>query len=124
MSGIDDLGLGVDVQEIAAFEDHADPTDLRFYERVFTAAERDWCAERPHPAQHLAVRFAAKEAVVKALSGHAELGLEEVEVVRDDAGRPSARLLCEAPERFAVKISLSHSDTQAVAVAIAEKRTT
>ena len=107
MSGLEDLAVGVDVQEIAAFEDQADPADLRFYERVFTAAERAWCAERPHPAQHLAARFAAKEAVVKALSEHAELGLEEVEVVRDADGRPGARLLCEDPERFAVKISMS-----------------
>lgn len=124
MSALDDVSVGVDIQEIAAFEDHADPSDLSFYERVFTRAERDWCNARPHPAQHLAARFAAKEAVVKALSEHAELGLEQVEVLRAADGQPRVRLLCEHAASYRVKISMSHSDTQAVAVAIAERRTT
>lgn len=121
MALLDSLGVGIDAQEVSAFEGHAAAGEQGFLERVFTARERAYCLSMPDPAQHLAARFAAKEAVIKALAPFAEASFGEIEVLRDDEGRPSARLSIPGAERFAVRLSLSHSATQAVAVAILER---
>jgi len=121
VSLLERVGLGVDIQEVCAFEDHAAADKQAFLERVFTERERAWCLSMPHPAQHLAARFAAKEAVIKALSPFAAASFEQIEIERDEAGRPSARLTLDGAERFAVRLSLSHSATQAIAAAVLER---
>lgn len=118
---LDALGLGVDLQEVSAFEDYADPRDARFYERVFSAAEREYCLASASPAEHFAGRFAAKEAVVKAMSRFHSLSVEEVEIVREPSGRPSVRLALPAAAGFRAELSLSHTGTQAVAVCLLER---
>jgi holo-[acyl-carrier protein] synthase len=95
-----------------------------FRERCFTAAERAYCDSRPNPAQSYAGRFAAKEAVGKALG----LGMtrwREVEVVRG-RGAPAVALHGRYAERARalgvsrIALSLTHSRTDAIAVAVAE----
>ncbi len=131
------LGLGVDVVCLAGFRDQlADPAS-RFVFGVFTQQERATAAEKPgaDPAPHLAGRFAAKEAFVKAWSsahfGHPPslglLDLREVEVVNDAYGRPSLRLhgaVARAMERLGpvrVLVSLSHDGPVAMAQVLLEQ---
>jgi holo-[acyl-carrier protein] synthase len=86
--------------------------------RVFTEAEREYAAARARPGRHLAARFAAKEAVVKALGLSGGFGLREVEVVAGEP--PSVRLSGRAAEAAAdadIKVSLTHSRDYAAAVA-------
>ena len=117
------LGVGTDTIEIARIADVL-ARRPRFAERCFTSAERDYCASRPTPAQHFAVRFAAKEAVGKAL-GVGITRWHDVEIHRS-GGRPSIILsgkVAEQAERlgvYTVFISMSHSRTDAVAVAVAD----
>jgi len=113
-------GVGIDLLEIDRLE-RALERHPRLAERVFTAAERDYAAARARPARHLAARFAAKEAVIKALGRSEGFGLREVEVV---AGAPPtvrlsgrAAVLAQGAE---VSISLTHSRDFAAAVAIVE----
>jgi holo-[acyl-carrier protein] synthase len=112
-------GIGIDLLEIDRME-RALERHPRLAERVFSAAERDYAAARARPARHLAARFAAKEAVVKALGLSGGFGLGEIEVV---AGEPptvrlSGRAAAAAGDRR-VEISLTHSRDNAAAVAIA-----
>ncbi len=113
-------GVGIDLLEIDRLE-RALERHPRLAARVFTEAERDYAAARARPARRLAARFAAKEAVVKALGLSNGFGLREVEVI---AGEPPAvRLFGRAADVAAdksVKISLTHSRDFAAAVAIAE----
>lgn len=115
-------GLGIDVLEIDRME-RALERHPRLAERVFTAGERDYAAARARPGRHLAARFAAKEAVVKALGLRGGVGLREVEIV---AGEPPAVRLCgraaEAAAGAQVEVSLSHSRDTAIAVAVARPR--
>jgi holo-[acyl-carrier protein] synthase len=113
-------GVGIDLLEIDRLE-RALRRHPRLAERVFTDAERAYAAARARPARHLAARFAAKEAVLKALGVPGGFGLGEVEVI---AGEPptvglSGRAALAADGR-AVKISLTHSRDYAAAVAIAD----
>ena len=77
-------GIGIDLLEIERLE-RALERHPRLAERVFTEAERDYAGDRARPGRHLAARFAAKEAVVKALGLSGGFGLREIEVV---AGEP------------------------------------
>jgi holo-[acyl-carrier protein] synthase len=111
-------GIGIDLLEIRRLE-RALERHPRLAERVFTEAERDYAAARARPGRHLAARFAAKEAVVKALGLSDGFGLREVEIVAGEP--PTARLLGRAAEAAAgetVEVSLTHSRDFAAAVAV------
>ncbi len=115
-------GVGIDLIEIERLE-RALARYPRLAERVFTDAERKYAADRARPGRHLAARFAAKEAVVKALGMPGGFGLREIEVI---AGEPPAvRLSGNAAEAAAgrrVDVSLTHSREHAAAVAVADSR--
>jgi holo-[acyl-carrier protein] synthase len=119
------LGLGVDIVEIdrmrAALARHP-----RMKERCFSAEEREYCDGRNKPEVHYAMRFAAKEAVLKALgTGFSGMRFTDVEVVRDDRGRPQPHLsglAAESASRAGVSgimLSLSYTHETAVASAVA-----
>src|SRR5262245_61815621 len=111
-------GVGIDLLEIDRLE-RALERHPRLGERVFTAAEREYAAARARPARHLAARFAAKEAVTKALGLSDGFGLREIEVVAGEP--PTVRLSGRAAEAAGgerVEISLTHSRDYAAAVAM------
>ena len=121
------LGHGVDLVQVERIErmlrDHAD----RFVDRCFTAEERAYCAPMKRAAEHFAARFAAKEAVLKALGkGLSDgIGWVEIEVRRSPEGRPSIHLIGRAREIAdeqgitSIFVSLSHTDSHAIASVIA-----
>ena len=117
------VGVGVDVIEIERIA-HALARRPRFADRCFTEAEAAYCLSRAFPPQHFAARFAAKEAVGKAL-GRGMTRWREVEVVRG-GGAPTVALhahYADWAERRGVDrihLSLTHSKGVAVAVAVAE----
>jgi holo-[acyl-carrier protein] synthase len=111
-------GIGIDLIEIRRLE-RALARHPRLAARVFTEAELAYAGDRVRPGRHLAARFAAKEAVVKALGLSDGLGLREVEIV---AGEPPAvRLSGRAAKAAAgerIEVSLTHSREFAAAVAV------
>jgi holo-[acyl-carrier protein] synthase len=111
-------GVGIDLLEIDRLE-RALERHPRLAGRVFSDAELRLAAERGRPGRHLAARFAAKEAVVKAIGRPGGLALREVEVVGDDP--PRVRLSGRAAEAAGgrrVEVSLTHSRDFAAAVAM------
>lgn len=119
------LGLGCDVIEVARVKGVADRQGERFLNRVFTEDERLYCFARPHPYNHLAARFAAKEAISKCFTTGigAELGWKSASVYHGERMEPLVRLDERGKALLAhlgathVVISLSHTDTVAMAVA-------
>ncbi|MBM6676494.1 holo-ACP synthase [Olsenella uli] len=119
-------GIGVDMLEISRMERVLARTP-NFVRRVFTEDERAYCEKTARPAEHYAARFAAREAVVKALgTGFADgVGFRDVSVGRDEAGRPRALLTGRAAELARelgireIALSISHTHDVAVANAIA-----
>jgi holo-[acyl-carrier protein] synthase len=113
-------GVGIDLLEIDRME-RALARHPRLAERVFTSAERTYASARARPARHLAARFAAKEAVVKALGLSGGFGLREIEIVAGEP--PTVRLsgrAAAAADGMRVDISLTHSRESAAAIALAE----
>jgi holo-[acyl-carrier protein] synthase len=114
------LGIGLDLLEIARLE-RALERRPRLAERLFTDGERAYAAARARPGQHLAARFCAKEAVAKAL-GLEAWSWRDIEVVATQAA-PIVALHGAVAARAAelgveVRISLTHTGSEAAAVAI------
>jgi len=121
------LGLGVDIVETARLAAAVARHGEAFLDRVFLESERAYCAQAGVPERCYAARFAAKEAVAKALGTGigGQLGWRDIEVCRASSGAPSIRLHgigAETAARLGIRelrLSLSHSDHYAVASAIA-----
>ena len=120
---------GVDIVEIERFVKTMDETGYAFRNRVFTDTEISYCESRQN-ARYLsyAARFAAKEAVSKALGTGISGGIkwQDIEIVNDDKGKPFVKLMGKAVERFnelkglGISVSLSHCKSYAVAYATVE----
>lgn len=121
------LGVGVDLVEVERVRRMIAEKGAHVFDRLLTAAEAIYCRSRPDPAEHVAVRLAAKEAVYKALQGSDAargIGWREIEVIRAPDGRPDVALTglaARQAEEMGVRrvlLSLSHTHQAAVAVAI------
>jgi holo-[acyl-carrier protein] synthase len=119
------LGLGCDIIEVERVRGVCERQGERFLRRVFTDEERAYCCGMKYPYKHFAARFAAKEAISKCFTTGigAELGWRSVSIYHGPRHEPLVRLdekgeqLLRAAGGTHVLVSLSHSDTAAMAVA-------
>ena len=121
------FGIGIDVVEVERIGSSLSQFGTKFEERVFTERERTYCRSMKRPEIHFAARFAAKEAVSKALGTGIgkDVGWLDMEIVRAENGEPSVVLTGDAA-KFAgannvgvIKISLTHAEHYAAANAVA-----
>lgn len=117
------LGVGNDIVEIERIKTNLERYKTRFLNRVFTAHEQYYCLKRKEPALHFAGRFAAKEAIVKALGIGFSQGLTwlDVEIKNDVNGKPFVEFSPKLKELFGspqILISISHCHRYATAFAI------
>jgi len=121
-------GLGVDMTRIERFRRLLTEEKKGVVERLFTPGERAYSLAKRDPAPHLAARFAAKEAFLKALGLGLRQGIrwQQMEVVRDELGKPSLQLSGRAAEVFGERrltrllLSYSHDGDYAFATVILE----
>ena len=128
MAGI--LGIGVDIVDIPRMAELRQRHGERFKDLLFCPEEYDYCLSRAKSDECFAARFAAKEAVMKALgTGWAEgVAFTGIEVVRQEGGKPEIRLHGSTAKRAGelgagkIHLSLSHSLTAAIAHVVIEKK--
>ncbi|MSR78465.1 MAG: holo-[acyl-carrier-protein] synthase [Candidatus Omnitrophica bacterium] len=114
---------GIDIASVSRIQKAIENQGAHFLSRVFTPAERAYCEPRKRKFEHYAARFAAKEAVMKALgvSQKKRCEFREIEVLHAPSGKPLIRLDAKAHKRFhlspktQIEISLSHDFELAVA---------
>lgn len=119
------IGVGIDLVKIDRIE-KAGREHTAFMERVFTRQEREYCSRQRYPAQHFAVRFAAKEAVLKAFGTGWSAGIKwtDIEVLHGDGGGPIVNIYGRVKDLADLKgvkqilLSYSHDDGYGVAQAI------
>ena len=94
------IAIGLDLVSVGRIAAMIDDHGQQFLERVFTEAERAYAGDRRRRDEHLAARFAAKEAILKALGTGLDNGIAwtDVEVTRDPTGRPGVVLYNKALE--------------------------
>lgn len=128
------IGIGTDICDIRRIEKLLEKFGDRFKEKTFTEGERVYAETQANPAATYAKRFAAKEAVAKALAGSdtGSLSWQDVEVVNSKSGRPKIKLHRGAKKRaksrlksgqkFKIHLSLSDDIPYAQAFAVFEAR--
>lgn len=117
------LATGVDLIEISRIEEVIARHGKHYLERIYTAAELEYCGKR---AESLAGRFAAKEAVVKALGcGIGDVTWKEIEILGDEQNAPTLTLRGMAEQKakehglVTWSVSISHSQSHCVAFVVA-----
>ena len=121
------VGIGTDIIEIDRIKNSIQKFGEAFLKKIYTYNEIVYCHSKANLYQHYAVRFAAKEAIYKAFppEGQKRLNWQSVEVFIDESGRPHVIYLNSAKELekagYKVQISLSHSNSYAICVAIVVK---
>jgi holo-[acyl-carrier protein] synthase len=122
-------GIGTDIVAIERFRRFVDDNKVALLQRIFTERERSLCSARKDSASCYAARFAAKEAFLKALGTGLRDGIswQDMEIIRNDLGKPGFLLTGRAREIFAahgltsVFLSLSHDGGNAIAMVVLEK---
>ena len=118
------VGLGIDIIEIARVKKSIDEYGSLFLNKVFTEDEITYCNKKFNRYQHFAARFAAKEAVYKAIASGWKEGLrwKDIEIENEPTGmpkvKPSGKLKSFLSANKELKISISHSDNYVTCVAI------
>jgi holo-[acyl-carrier protein] synthase len=119
------FSIGVDIADINRVRRMIDLYGDRFVNKVFTAAEIEYCRQKAAHAESFAARFAAKEAVFKAAGSGLGLGMwwKDVEVINQENGKPFLRLhgaTAKILQHKRLHLSLSHAGNQAIAMVIVE----
>lgn len=113
--------IGVDIEDIKRFEKYVHDIGDEFLKLIFTQKELEYCFSYKNPARHLAARFCAKEALVKAVSDlNLKLDYCEIEILNKPNGAPFYVL--DENKNLNTSLSLSHDKTKAMAVALVERR--
>ena len=121
------LGLGIDIIEINRIQKSIEKFGENFLQKVYTPKEIEYCSDKANKYQHFAARFAAKEAVYKALAtGWQEvLSWQDIEIFNEATGMPQVSMRGRLKEFLAedksLKISISHSQNYVTCVAIIYK---
>jgi len=121
------LGIGTDIIAVDRIA-RVIQKNIRFCEKVFSQREQEYCTSKANPAQSYAARFAAKEAVMKALGTGWDNGISwtEIEVINDAKGKPDIVLsgkskdLVKSKGVRQIQLSMSHEQQYAIAFVILE----
>lgn len=122
------IGIGIDIIEIERIKKSIDTYGDSFLNKIFTKNELDYCLAKHNKYQHLAARFAAKEAIYKALATgwKKDATWKSIEIINEPNGLPVVKFFGKLKEFISedkdTKISLSHSDNYVACVAIIYKK--
>lgn len=120
-------GIGIDIVKIDRMREVVQKWRDKFLNRVFTEDEISYCYEKKDPYLSLSVRFAAKEALIKAIGARAAIPLTDIEVVNYNSGMPSIKAKGKLENFFLdnsvrqAHLSMSHEKDYGIACVVLEK---
>lgn len=119
-----EIFIGTDIVSVPKIKEIIDsPNGEKFIKRIFTENEINYCNGKLNSLQHYSGRFAAKEAITKAILSSeniASIKMNSIEIVSGDNRRPEVNLIEEYNFKYKCKVSISHTDKNAIAFAIFE----
>lgn len=121
-------GIGIDIVKVKRLEDAYEKWGRKFFEKILTENEIAYSFKKKNSFPSLSVRFAAKEALIKAIGAEISVNMKDIEILNDDSGRPSMKVKNNLAEFFREKrivqthLSLSHEKEYAVACVVLEKQ--
>ena len=114
-----DLYIGTDIVDVKRIKTSIDNYSAKFLNKVFSLEEQDYCNSKSNPEIHYSGRFAAKEAIIKAIKSSGfdqELSFKNIKIINHSDGSPYVKL--DFKYKGDIKVSISHTQTHAIAVAI------
>ena len=118
--------IGTDIVKISRIDHLINKDGIRFLSHIFTEIEQSFCNDKMNPSMHYGGKFAAKEAVKKAILSSDEdniiLPLNVIEIQNSKTGVPIVSLKDELKHVFNIKVSISHIEEYAIAMAIIETK--
>ena len=114
-----DLYIGTDIVDVKRIKASIDNYSSKFLNRVFSYEEQDYCNSKSNPEIHYSGKFAAKEAIIKAIKSsgfNRGFSLKDIKIINHSDGSPHVEL--DFNYKGDLKISISHTQTHAVAFAI------
>ena len=113
---LEKIGIGIDIIDIQRFQEKPYEKNLKFYKKIFTESEINYCLQKKNSAETFASKFAIKEAVIKSIKKQVDL----LNILTDYSdSKPIVCLLDDSTFDFI--ISTSHEKSYAVAMVISEK---
>lgn len=118
------LGIGVDIENLDRFQGLTIESDSQFLNKIYTKNELKYCFSKKNPAQHLAARFAGKEAVIKAMNGSYNkiFSVKDIVITNMDNGAPVVKMPNVFDRSASIHISFSHCEDKAVAFAVIQEK--
>lgn len=119
-------GIGIDIVKVERIKAAVEKWGNDFLQRVFTEKEISYCYEKRDPYLSLSVRFAAKEALIKAAGSKAPVSFRDIEIVNQETGSPAIRIGGRLADFFIEKeiafshLSLSHEREYGIASVVLE----
>ena len=120
-------GIGIDIVKIDRMQEADEKWGRKFFEKFLTTDEIEYCFEKKVPYLSVAVRFAAKEALIKAIGSEISVNMKDIEVILNEKGRPSIKVKGNLESFFKENtitkchLSLSHEREFGVACVVLEK---
>jgi len=121
------LGIGTDIIEISRIKQSIEKYGESFLKKIYTSTEIDYCKNKANKYQHYAARFAAKEAIYKALASgwQKAVSWQDLDIINEANGMPQVRMFVKLKEFLAddksLKLSISHAENYVTCVAIVYK---
>ncbi len=119
-------GIGIDIVRVERMREVIEKWGEKFLRRVFSEEEISYCYKKKEPYLSLAVRFAAKEAFIKAIGSEIAISFNEIRIVNKDNGKPLLELYGRLKDFLKEKkinkihLSLSHEDDYGIACVVLE----
>ena len=116
---ISDIFIGTDIVDVSRIKLFLEKPGKRFQDRIFSSAEQNYCNKKASPEIHFSGKFAAKESIIKAIksSGYKKvIPFNKIEIINSEFGAPN--VLLDIDLLGDCKVSISHTNTHAVAMAI------
>ena len=112
---INNFGVGIDIINIKKFQKKSFQENERFYRKIFTDEEIDYCLKFKEPYQHFAGKFAIKEATIKSITR--KIDFSNI-ITYHNKKKPNVKIL---DKNFNFKVSVSHDGEYAIAIVISEE---
>lgn len=119
-------GIGIDIVKVDRLKDASEKWGERFFQKILTDNETAYCLNKKNPFPSIAVRFAAKEALIKAIGSEIHINMKDIEVLNNEKGRPEINVKNRLEVFFREKhivhahLSLSHEKEFGVACVVLE----
>lgn len=120
-------GIGIDIVKIERMKKAHEKWGRRFFEKILTENELSYCFKKKVPYPSVAVRFAAKEALIKAIGSEIPVNMKDIEVANNEKGKPFIKMngglgsFCREKKIKHCHLSLSHEKEYGIAYVVLEK---